>query len=344
MLDDEIRLASEQYGKEKTDTIYVGGGTPSLIEGSLMWSLLNNLACRFDLSHLKEWTIECNPESINEQKLELYKDVGINRISIGVQSLFDDNLKAIGRLHDAKTAIEKIKLARRYFDNVSADLIIGLPFDTNERIKAEVETLAPLVKHLSMYELSVEEGTALDRMVKQGKISLPDDDKTQDLFDCAFDCANACGFERYEVSNFAKDGKISLHNFGYWQREEYLGFGAGAHSFLKKSKINVNTTKDFSGQVRYANFRLLSDYKNAVESANTYDEICRDFCEYLTEKDVNEEEIMLALRTNKGIKEELLPLVPQNLEKYFERKNGYASLTREGMAVMNSILVEILNI
>ena len=118
VLDDEIRLASEQYGKEKTDTIYVGGGTPSLIEGSLMWSLLNNLACRFDLSHLKEWTIECNPESINEQKLELYKDVGINRISIGVQSLFDDNLKAIGRLHDAKTAIEKIKLARRYFDNV----------------------------------------------------------------------------------------------------------------------------------------------------------------------------------------------------------------------------------
>ena len=90
VLDDEIRLASEQYGKEKTDTIYVGGGTPSLIEGSLMWSLLNNLACRFDLSHLKEWTIECNPESINEQKLELYKDVGINRISIGVQSLFDD--------------------------------------------------------------------------------------------------------------------------------------------------------------------------------------------------------------------------------------------------------------
>ena len=253
-------------------------------------------------------------------------------------------MKAIGRLHDAKTAIEKIKLARRYFDNVSADLIIGLPFDTNERIKAEVETLAPLVKHLSMYELSVEEGTALDRMVKQGKISLPDDDKTQDLFDCAFDCANACGFERYEVSNFAKDGKISLHNFGYWQREEYLGFGAGAHSFLKKSKINVNTTKDFSGQVRYANFRSLSDYKNAVESANTYDEICRDFCEYLTEKDVNEEEIMLALRTNKGIKEELLPHVPQNLEKYFERKNGYASLTREGMAVMNSILVEILDI
>ena len=181
-------------------------------------------------------------------------------------------------------------------------------------------------------------------MVKQGKISLPDDDKTQDLFDCAFDCANACGFERYEVSNFAKDGKISLHNFGYWQREEYLGFGAGAHSFLKNSKKNGNTTKDFSGQVRYANFRSLSDYKNAVESANTYDEICRDFCEYLTEKDVNEEEIMLALRTNKGIKEELLPLVPQNLEKYFERKNGYASLTREGMAVMNSILVEILNI
>ena len=234
-LNQEIALASSQYENAKIDTIYIGGGTPSLLDESLIKPLLEKLRTFFDLSSLKEWTIECNPESVTEEKLKLYADEGINRISIGVQSLFDDNLKSIGRLHDAKEAIEKIKLAKRYFDNVSADLIIGLPFDDKQRIAREVEDLAPLVEHISMYELSVEEGTSLEKLVKQGKITLPDDDETQELFDVAYDTAKENGFDRYEVSNFAKNGRISLHNFGYWTREEYIGLGAGAHSFLKTS-------------------------------------------------------------------------------------------------------------
>lgn len=340
VLNHEISLASRSFSDAKIDTVYVGGGTPSLLEEEHARFLFDCLHDAFDLSNLKECTIECNPESITPKKLTLYKECGVNRISLGVQSLFDDNLKIIGRLHDFQNAIEKIKLARKYFDNVSADLIIGLPFDTKERIAQEVETLAPLVEHLSMYELSVEDGTALEKMIERGAISIPDDDATQDLFDVAIDTALGCGFERYEVSNFAKNGKISIHNFGYWQREEYLGFGAGAHSFLTTS----NGADLLKNQTRFANFRSLNEYEKAVNYAKTYADINRDFCEYLTEKDVKEEEIMLALRTKRGVKSEMLPNIGDNLEKFFERKDGYVSLTREGIAVMNSILVEILDI
>ena len=338
-LNQEIALASSQFENAKIDKIYFGGGTPSLLDASLIKPLLEKLRTFFDLSSLKEWTIECNPESVTEEKLKLYADEGINRISIGVQSLFDDNLKAIGRLHDAKEAIEKIKLAKRYFDNVSADLIIGLPFDDKQRTAREVEDLAPLVEHISMYELSVEEGTSLEKLVKQGKITLPDDDETQELFDVAYDTAKENGFDRYEVSNFAKNGRISLHNFGYWTREEYIGLGAGAHSFLKTSDGKMPLKKE----TRYANFKDLSKYKNTVCSAKFYAEIKREYEEKLSTKDAREEEIMLGLRTYKGVKEEIMPPVAHSLEKYFVRKDGRVSLNREGMAVMNSILVEILD-
>lgn len=338
-LNQEITLASSHFESAKIDTIYIGGGTPSLLDESLIKPLLEKLRTSFDLSDLKEWTIECNPESITEEKLKLYVDEGINRISIGVQSLFDDNLKAIGRLHDAKEAIEKIQLAKRYFDNVSADLIIGLPFDDKQRIATEVEKLAPLVEHISMYELSVEGGTSLEKLVKQGKITLPDDDETQEFFDVAYDTAKACGFERYEVSNFAKNGRISLHNFGYWTREEYVGLGAGAHSFLKTSYGG----KPLKEQTRFANFKDLTKYKNAVNGAQSYVKIEREYEETLSLKGALEEEIMLGLRTYKGVKEEIMPPVAQPLEKYFVRKDGRVSLTKEGMAVMNSVLVEILD-
>ena len=338
-LNQEITLASSQFENAKIDTIYIGGGTPSLLDESLIKPLLEKLRNSFDLSGLKEWTIECNPESLTEEKLKLYVDEGINRISIGVQSLFDDNLKAIGRLHDAKEAIEKIQLAKRYFDNVSADLIIGLPFDDKQRIATEVEKLAPLLDHISMYELSVEGGTSLEKLVKQGKITLPDDDETQELFDVAYDTAKACGFERYEVSNFAKNGRISLHNFGYWTREEYVGLGAGAHSFLKTSYGG----KPLKEQTRFANFKDLTKYKNAVNGAQSYVKIEREYEETLSLKGALEEEIMLGLRTYKGVKEEIMPPVAQPLEKYFVRKDGRVSLTKEGMAIMNSVLVEILD-
>lgn len=338
-LNQEITLASKRFAYAKIDTVYIGGGTPSALDERQITSVFESLENAFDLSCVKEFSIECNPESITDEKLAVYKQHGVNRVSIGVQSLSDDNLKAIGRLHTAKVALDKIRLAKEYFDNVSCDLIVGLPFDTEDGIREEVQTLCPLVDHISMYELSVEKGTRLERMIQNGKIALPSDDDTQSLFDIAFDTAKECGFERYEVSNFAKRGKISLHNFGYWTREEYLGLGAGAHSLVKTADGKTLLERE----TRYANLSPLDDYINAVENANDYKDIARASVEKLTQRDVTNEKIMLGLRTVKGVEKSLLRNLPDNLSAFFEDADeSRVRLTRDGVAVMNSILVEIL--
>lgn len=338
-LNQEITLAGKRFAHAKIDTVYIGGGTPSALDERMISSVLKSLENAFDLSAVKEFSIECNPESITDEKLAVYKQHGVRRVSIGVQSLSDDNLKAIGRLHTAKVALDKIRLAKEYFDNVSCDLIVGLPFDTEDVIREEVQTLCPVVDHISMYELSVEKGTRLERMIQNGKIVLPSDDDTQSLFDVAFDTAKQCGFERYEVSNFAKRGKISLHNFGYWTREEYLGLGAGAHSLVK----TLDGKTLLERETRYANLSPLDDYINAVENVSDYKDIARESVEKLTQKDVTNEKIMLGLRTVKGIEKSLLHNVPDRLSAFFEEADeSRVRLTRDGVAVMNSILVEIL--
>lgn len=338
-LNQEIILASKRFAYAKIDTVYIGGGTPSALDERQITSVFESLENAFDLSCVKEFSIECNPESITDEKLAVYKQHGVRRVSIGVQSLSDDNLKAIGRLHTAKVALDKIRLAKEYFDNVSCDLIVGLPFDTEDVIREEVQTLCPVVDHISMYELSVEKGTRLERMIQNGKIVLPSDDDTQSLFDVAFDTAKQCGFERYEVSNFAKRGKISLHNFGYWTREEYLGLGAGAHSLVK----TLDGKTLLERETRYANLSPLDDYINAVENVSDYKDIARESVEKLTQKDVTNEKIMLGLRTVKGIEKSLLHNVPDRLSAFFEEADeSRVRLTRDGVAVMNSILVEIL--
>lgn len=338
-LNQEITLAGKRFADAKIDTVYIGGGTPSALDGVQIASVFESLENAFDLSCVKEFSIECNPESITDEKLAVYKQHGVNRVSIGVQSLSDDNLRAIGRLHTAKVALDKIALAKKHFDNVSCDLIVGLPFDTKDGIREEVQTLCPVVDHISMYELSVEKGTRLERMIQNGKIALPSDDDTQSLFDVAFDTAKKLGFERYEVSNFAKRGKISLHNFGYWTREEYLGLGAGAHSLVKTSDgINL-----LESETRYANLSPLDEYIAAVANIKDYKDIARESVETLTQKDVKNEKIMLGLRTVKGVEKSLLHNVPDRLSAFFEDADeSRVRLTRDGVAVMNSILVEIL--
>lgn len=335
----EIDLAGKQYGGVRADTVYIGGGTPSMLDEGEISRLFDALEKNFCASGAKEVTIECNPESVTREKLALYRSLGINRLSVGVQSFCDDNLKIIGRLHSSALAEGVLKLAREYFDNLSCDLIIGLPFDTQSGVAEEVGRACGLVDHLSMYELSVEKGTRLERMIASGKVKLPDDDKTQALFDVAYDVAKECGFERYEVSNFAKNGKISLHNFGYWTREEYLGFGAGAHSFVKTS--DGKTPLEY--QTRYANSCGLKEYMNALDSASDYRGIQRSEREYLSKKDVKNERIMLGLRTTRGVESSLLGKIDERITPFFESENGYTRLTRRGMAVMNSLLCEVLD-
>ena len=340
-LNREIKFAGDAYKKAEIDTVYIGGGTPSLLGGARIASIARVLGESFDLSGVKEFTIECNPESIDEEKLKVYSEVGINRISIGVQSLDDANLRSVGRLHDSACAIEKIKLAKKYFDNVSCDVIVGLPYDTNETVKDEIARLAQLVEHISVYALTLEEGTPLAKRANEGKVILPHDDEVADFLYFAEDTLNKNGFNRYEVSNFALEGRESKHNMGYWTDEEYIGLGAGAHSYIK-TKDGFEPLKAY---IRFAHPKDINAYIAGINCAGRFDNIPRAEMTVLSERDVWNERVMLGLRTSRGVESTLLEgKIPDELKSFFKTENGYTSLTRGGMNVMNSILVRILRL
>ncbi len=340
-LNREIRLAGEAYGKAEIPTVYIGGGTPSLLDSGRIKSIMRVLREHFYVDENAEISIECNPESITEEKLADYKEAGINRISIGAQSLDDRNLKSIGRLHDSKTAISKIRLAGQYFDSVSCDVIVGLPYDDEGTVKEEIETLIPLVTHMSVYALTLEEGTPLALRAQEGKVLLPSDDETEDYLEIAQDILEKRGFFRYEVSNFAEEGKECRHNLGYWTDEEYLGLGAGAHSYIKTS----DGKKALAAPIRFAHPKDIHAYIAGVNCAEAFDIIPRAEMRVLDEKDIFNESVMLGLRTAKGVKSDILNgCIPNELKGFFKEEGGYTSLTRSGAAVMNSLLVRILRL
>lgn len=268
---------SEQE-KVEIDTIYIGGGTPSVLSVRLIQKLFDALKEKFNLKPNYEFTVEANPCSLTEEKLRCYKENGVNRLSLGVQSLDDDKLRFIGRRHSSQQAIDAIKLAKKYIDNISCDLLIGLKGMEKEEFLAQAEQLAGLgIKHISAYMLQVEEGTPLAKMIEADENLLPEDEKCVDVYDALADKLQTLGFERYEVSNFALPGFESRHNFKYWIGEQYIGFGLGAHSYLNG--------------IRTANSSNFEDFYRGTLSGR----------EELRETQKLEEHIMLGLRCRAGI-------------------------------------------
>ena len=269
--------------KRKVDTIYIGGGTPSIISIPLMKKLINALKDNFVWTDDLEFTIEVNPCSITREKLEFYKGCGVNRLSVGVQSLDDEQLKVIGRRHNSREAIEKLTLAGKYFNNLSCDMLIGLPkMDKNAFLK-NIEFLTSMgIKHISSYMLQIEDNTPLAKMASIKEVVLPDDDECVEAYDEMVKLLKTKGFDRYEVSNFALKGFESKHNFKYWTGEPYIGFGLGAHSYLDG--------------VRFANSCSFEGYYARQISQK----------EILTDKQKIEEHIMLGLRCKAGISKSFL--------------------------------------
>ena len=264
-LNKEISLAGDEFKDRLITSIYFGGGTPSLLTVEQFSKIFNTLNKSFNIQKNIEITVECNPESVTDEKLSAMALLGVNRISLGVQSLYDDNLKAIGRVHSRQTALDKIHLIKEYFSNLSVDFIVGLPYDTEERIVSELNEVAHLVDHISVYMLSVESGTPLEKLVLEGKMQVADIDKQVDLFEVATDTLKNLGFERYEVSNFSRNGKRSNHNSGYWLREEYLGLGLNASSLVK------NNQNDKCNEVRFKNTDNFENYVlDSLKSSNFY--------------------------------------------------------------------------
>jgi oxygen-independent coproporphyrinogen-3 oxidase len=246
------------YTATSFQTMYIGGGTPSLLGATNLLKLLDGLRKTFDFTGLVEATIEVNPESASREFLEAARDTGINRVSFGVQSLNDNELQSVGRIHTSNQAVDAIKRARDIgFKSISADLIIGLPGQTWNSLSLSLETLIGMgVKHISAYCLSLEEGTAL---AESPPDNLPSDDTQAELFELTRKLLMSRGFIHYEISNFALKGCESLHNINYWHGGEYLGLGPAASSHINGYRIRnradlyaylVNPT----GQVEYTEY------------------------------------------------------------------------------------------
>jgi oxygen-independent coproporphyrinogen-3 oxidase len=228
---DALFAECKAYGGMPFRTLFLGGGTPSILGADNLTKLVDGLCSNFDLSQLEESTIEANPESATEETLEAALKAGFNRISIGVQSLSDGELKAVGRIHTAGQAVAAIGLAKKVgFRNISADLIIGLPGQTWDSLRDSIYRLTSLgINHLSLYCLSLEHGTPL---AQNSPDNLPSDDLQAELFEQARAYLKDEGFVHYEISNFALGGRECMHNLNYWRGGEYLGLGPAAASHL----------------------------------------------------------------------------------------------------------------
>ncbi len=219
--------------KERVDTIYIGGGTPSLLSSHQLQRIFFAIEKTFDLV-FPEISIESNPESIDLEFLEACKTLGVNRISIGIQSLKDSSLREIGRLHDRNRAMDAVKLSKAYFENVNVDYMLGLPYQGFADIEEDISLLCDLgVTHLSAYSLILEEGTPLFVKAEERAVLLPDDDLQCDYYNRVFQILKNRSFHRYEISNFALKGFECRHNQNCWNLKEYIGIGPSAHSFYK---------------------------------------------------------------------------------------------------------------
>ena len=275
----EIKDSSLMHSNDIVDTIYIGGGTPSVLPLYLLERIVNALNKYYHLD-LSEFTMEANPSSLFSP--QSVKELGIDRLSLGVQSLDDRLLKLIGRRHDSNEAILTLERCGSVFSKLSADLMIGLPTQLIDDVEKSVSTIASLVNHVSVYMLKLSDAVPMAKNILKGAYSLPDDDTFADFYDRTYDLLKQSGFKRYEISNFAKPGYESKHNLKYWHREEYIGLGAAAHGFVNG--------------VRYVN---PSDIKSYVAGKNYGNRLAEQIV--VAKEDAIFEKIMLALRLPEGL-------------------------------------------
>lgn len=296
------------YSEDSTiSSIYFGGGTPSLMEPGYLEAIINHIKRKFPMIDTPEITMETNPGTVNKDKLKEFLYGGINRISIGIQSFNEEELKFLTRIHDKETAIRTVFNAQEAgFKNISVDLIFNLPGQTKEIWTNNLEIACSLpVQHISAYSLILEKGTILNKMVLDGKVKIQEDDYDADLYEITIDYLEQKGFMQYEVSNFAKPGYECLHNNAYWRYKNYLGFGTSAHSFINNK--------------RWWNFSSLKMYKAQIEAKGS----AEANHEIITPEESIEEYIMLALRSY-GI--ELTDLEKRFGKEWLNRNNEYLQL------------------
>jgi len=299
----EITVKKTQIN-EPIQTIYFGGGTPSLLNERELRSMVDTIYKNYVVDERIEFTLECNPDDLNPQKLQELKSIGVNRLSIGVQSFFDDDLLFFNRAHSAKEAEKSILMSQDAgFENITIDLIYGTPLLTDKKWAQNLEKIKNFnVPHLSAYTLTIEPKTALYHQVKTGKIVPLSDEKTIRQLKELIQTTAVYGLTQYEISNFGKEGFYSLHNSNYWKGVAYLGFGPSAHSYV--------------GNKRYWNIANNAKYIQAITNNKTYFEE-----EIISEKTAYNEYVLTRLRTVWGIDLKQLKIqFSKELNTHFEKE------------------------
>ena len=299
----EMDIRESEFSK-KIDSLYIGGGTPSLMTNLELETIFNGLEKKMSIGDIKEITIEINPEDLISEKLEFYKEIGINRLSIGIQSMNNNILKWMNRSHDTNQVINGLNNTKvAGFENINLDFIYGTPKNLSRDYKSELlEILKFNPTHLSCYHLTIEDGTYFGHLEKNKKIKRIEDDISQQEFRWISEKLKSKNYQHYEISNFAVQGKESFHNSNYWNQSSYIGLGPGAHSFR-------NSTRRWN----ISNNRL---YIKNIKAGIPYFEQ-----EVLSPYDIVNEKIMLGLRTLNGLdKDHVFSIVPQAVKEGIESK------------------------
>lgn len=335
-LQKEIEFVKRKYGTLIFDTLYLGGGTPSLLDSGEMSHLLGILRSDFEFQDGHELTCEINPGDVSEEKLKSYRDLGINRASLGAQSLNDQLLQAMGRTHSAGDIVKTMELLQKTgFDNVSIDFILKLPNQTVKDVQNSIEKVVQLgAKQVSLYDLDVHEKTVYGRLQKLGKLDLPTDDQHEQMFACAETVLSAAGFFPYEVSNFARPGFESKHNLIYWHNQEYLGLGPGAFSYMSRRRSQMTTD--------------VSQYLSKCEAGDFTSETD----DMISAEEHEIENLMTGLRSSKGVNLNEFILTKSRFsgrldllveKKLISRSDNRVALTRRGRFLCETVIQHLIS-
>ncbi len=335
----ELQKCAPEGDIEPLKTIFLGGGTPTFLSASLLRKVLSSCLALFPVAPDAEISIEANPGTVDAEKLDILKGVGVNRISLGVQSFHDRELGRIGRIHSAAEAVRAVDMARTAgFQNLSIDLMYGLPGQDSGSWRTSLDTALSLgLNHLSLYQLTVEEETPLERMVREDRLQLPGDDEVVAMDEISAELTTAAGLFQYEISNYAQPGYQCRHNITYWQNSDYLGVGSGAVSCLRGCR-----RRNVAGPEQYC--RLVEAGKSVVLEEETL------------ETDASfRETVIMGLRLNRGVSIDRLQtrygLLPESYygktlrrliaDGLLEQSAGYLFLTDRGRVFANRVMAEL---
>ncbi len=340
----EIAFYFSKLGRRTIETIFFGGGTPSLMEPQTVRGILGALADHTVIAKDAEITLEANPTSVEAEKFAAFREAGVNRVSLGIQSLTPENLKFLGREHSASEARAAVGIAQKYFDNVSVDFICALPNQTVDQWEKELKEAIDFgTQHLSLYQLTIEKGTKFFALHQAGAFTMPNDDVAHALYDMTENLTRRAGFAAYEVSNYAKENAASRHNYNYWRYGEYVGVGPGAHGRIAAENKRVATVN------LHAPEAWLTAMEKSPSAIQQWEEIPQEI--------IAEEMIMMGLRTQEGVHlDRLQKLCGKSLmevvktkklekllrEKYLVKDGNFLRATYEGRLVLNALVRQLL--